>query len=176
MDKIYIQLEDRTCKLCNREAESHEHLFFQCSFSSRVWRTIFLHDYLFRLPVLPWSQLLEWASTAFHSPKLITHMIGPLILAAIVYHYWQERNTRIFNNNARSASSISNDIYQQIETNSPTMEVMIKSRSPPWQCGISKMSSLVGGFYRASGDACQSRPVGREIGPGAFFWVEPSPV
>ncbi|KAJ6314061.1 hypothetical protein OIU78_017673 [Salix suchowensis] len=59
------------------------------------------------------GQLLEWASTAFHSPKLVTHMIGPLILAATVYHLRQERNRRIFNNNARSASSISNDIYQQ---------------------------------------------------------------
>ncbi|KAJ6753579.1 hypothetical protein OIU79_026416 [Salix purpurea] len=28
-----------------------------------------LHDHLFRWLVLPWSQLLEWASTAFHSPK-----------------------------------------------------------------------------------------------------------
>ncbi|KAJ6752210.1 hypothetical protein OIU85_002615 [Salix viminalis] len=25
------------------------------------------HDHLFRWPVLPWSQLPEWASTAFHS-------------------------------------------------------------------------------------------------------------
>ncbi|KAJ6420337.1 hypothetical protein OIU84_030283 [Salix udensis] len=37
-----------------------------------------------------------------------------LILAATVYHLWQERNRRVFNNNARSASSIINDIYQQI--------------------------------------------------------------
>ncbi|KAJ6776480.1 hypothetical protein OIU74_000619 [Salix koriyanagi] len=87
-----------------------------------------------------------------------------------------ERNRRIFNNNARSASLISNDVYQQIRDKLSSQEVLTKSLSPPRLCGISKTSSPAGGFSRASGDACQPSPVGREIGPGPFYWAEPSPV
>uniref|UniRef100_A0A6N2L4S6 Reverse transcriptase zinc-binding domain-containing protein n=1 Tax=Salix viminalis TaxID=40686 RepID=A0A6N2L4S6_SALVM len=47
MDKLhYLHLEDTKCKLCNHEEESHEHLFFQCSFSSQVWRRITENDML----------------------------------------------------------------------------------------------------------------------------------
>ncbi|KAJ6704111.1 hypothetical protein OIU85_029974 [Salix viminalis] len=65
-------------------------------------------------PTLPWSQLLEWASNEFRSPKLISHKIGPLILAATVYHIWQERNQRVFNNSARSVQAISLELFWQI--------------------------------------------------------------
>lgn len=113
MDKIYIELDNRICKLCNQEAESHDHLFFQCRFSSQVWSTITMHDQNL-WPPLPWSQLLEWASNEFRSSKLISHKIGPLILAATVYHIWQERNRRVFNNSARSVQTISLELFRQV--------------------------------------------------------------
>ncbi|KAG5234703.1 hypothetical protein IMY05_011G0009200 [Salix suchowensis] len=78
-----------------------------------VWSTITMHDHNL-WPPLPWSQLLEWASNEFRSSKLISHKIGPLILAATVYHIWQERNRRVFNNSARSVQTISLELFRQV--------------------------------------------------------------
>ncbi|KAJ6737816.1 hypothetical protein OIU85_019837 [Salix viminalis] len=114
MDKMdYLHLEDTRCKLCNHEEESHEHLFFQCRFSSQVWRRITGHAKIF-WPPLAWGSLIDWTANKYHNNKLVHQMIGPLLLAAAVYHLWQERNRRVFHNNPRTIHLLCEDIYQQI--------------------------------------------------------------
>ncbi|KAJ6707556.1 hypothetical protein OIU85_027872 [Salix viminalis] len=109
----YLHLEDTRCKLCNHEEESHEHLFFQCRFSSQVWRRITGHAKIF-WPPLAWGSLIDWIANKYHNNKLVHQMIGPLLLAAAVYHLWQERNRRVFHNNPRTIHLLCEDIYQQI--------------------------------------------------------------
>lgn len=95
---------DHTCKLCNSEAETHDHLFFQCRYSFQVWQTI-MGRACTRWPSLPWTSLLEWASTRYNRARNMDHMIGPLLLASSVYHLWQERNSRFFHNHAKSVQT-----------------------------------------------------------------------
>ncbi|KAJ6729713.1 hypothetical protein OIU85_020604 [Salix viminalis] len=41
-------------------------------------------------------------------------MIGPLLLASSVYHLWQERNSRVFQNHAKSVQFLSEEVHQQM--------------------------------------------------------------
>ncbi|KAJ6752481.1 hypothetical protein OIU85_002855 [Salix viminalis] len=110
---MHNSVEERTCKLCSSEAETHDHLFFQCRYSAQVWQTI-TGRACNHWPSLPWISLLEWTSTRFHRSKNMEDMIGPLLLASSVYHLWQERNSRIFQNNVKSVHTLSEEVHQQM--------------------------------------------------------------
>lgn len=49
------------CSLCQNGMESHTHLFFDCCFSSAIWRQILARNGLDR-PLQPLYQELEWAA------------------------------------------------------------------------------------------------------------------
>ncbi|KAJ6901054.1 hypothetical protein NC652_026984 [Populus alba x Populus x berolinensis] len=59
MDRLHSVgiITNNTCILCGNYAESHEHLFFECTFSGTVWRAINTKAKL-QWPCIPWQQLL----------------------------------------------------------------------------------------------------------------------
>ncbi|XP_074265197.1 uncharacterized protein LOC141587618 [Silene latifolia] len=82
------------CTLCKMDNECHKHLFFQCSYSTMIWR-----------------QILTWLNMQYRTVKLSKemHWIAgrrtckhwkarwyTSCLGATVYCIWEERNTRIF--------------------------------------------------------------------------------
>lgn len=106
---------DNICELCHLHPESHDHLFFKCSFSSQVWNSTLQRAHL-RWPTLGWTDFLQWASTQFHNKKEISHLIGPLVIASTVYHVWKERNRRVFHERGQPPGAIVEEIYQQIRS------------------------------------------------------------
>ena len=84
----------RTCVFCPAGDETHDHLFFQCPFSPRVW------DFFSRRHNV--SSMADFSSSvAFchrlhddHSPDVVT--VFKILLHVFVYTPWKERNTRIF--------------------------------------------------------------------------------
>ncbi|XP_024015941.1 uncharacterized protein LOC112089193 [Eutrema salsugineum] len=82
---------DTTCLLCGLEEESRDHLFFECQFSSEVWRL--LMSFLF-FPNAPsnWSISLAWIES-FKAPKHLALAIRQGWQASI-YEIWLERNRR----------------------------------------------------------------------------------
>ncbi|KAJ6320121.1 hypothetical protein OIU78_015501 [Salix suchowensis] len=93
--------------------ESHDHLFFSCSFSSQVWKLIQDRSHK-QWPALPWNGLLDWTARRYKDARSIDDFIGPLIFAGTVYHVWQERNSRLFRSNAKSVCNVVDGIFQQI--------------------------------------------------------------
>ncbi|GJT05595.1 putative RNA-directed DNA polymerase, eukaryota, reverse transcriptase zinc-binding domain protein [Tanacetum coccineum] len=92
------------CPLCKTQADSHAHLFFECSFSQQVWSLILhlagienvppiLHDIVMHL--LPLSH-----------KKTTRSIVGRLILAVAAYHVWIERNNQLFKNAKRTPEEI----------------------------------------------------------------------
>ncbi|GJT37265.1 reverse transcriptase domain, reverse transcriptase zinc-binding domain protein [Tanacetum coccineum] len=93
-----------SCPLCKTQADSHAHLFFECSFSQQVWSLIrhlasmenvlpILHDIVMHL--LPLSH-----------KRTTRSIVRRLILAADAYHVWIERNNRLFKNAKRTPEDI----------------------------------------------------------------------
>ena len=82
-----------SCKLCQVELETRDHLFCGCNFSKGVWRTI-LQICGFNRRVDSWSEELTWAIQGFKG-KALNSVVLRLAWRAFIYHIWQERNRRM---------------------------------------------------------------------------------
>lgn len=79
------------CLLCGEGDESRNHLFFECSFSSVVWRFLLRRFRFSSLPLL-WSDILLWLPIA-HPDAMVK--LGILqVWQASIYELWKERNRR----------------------------------------------------------------------------------
>ena len=115
MDKLHITriITSNTCMLCDQHTETHEHLFFQCPYSTFVWNTVSNEAHV-HCPFATWDRLLQWASTVYMKKNDITHMIARLMLSTIVYFIWHERNNRVFHNAFQLPSATVDAILQRI--------------------------------------------------------------
>lgn len=91
---LWLNLDNLKCALCNDVQENHNHLFFGCDFSSKVW--CHFKD-LVRLDCAS-NDLYQVIDYVIARPvnKSIWCIIQRLVIGAIVYFLWQERNLRFF--------------------------------------------------------------------------------
>ncbi|KAI8529925.1 hypothetical protein RHMOL_Rhmol11G0013000 [Rhododendron molle] len=80
------------CSFC-QESESHDHLFFNCTFSQQVWCTILSKIHV-SWHSRSWHEWVTFLSKvkgkAFHA------VVTKLVFTTTVYHVWMERNVRKF--------------------------------------------------------------------------------
>ncbi|KAJ6313848.1 hypothetical protein OIU78_017487 [Salix suchowensis] len=76
MDKphVSIMITSNLCVLCGERPETHAHLFFQCSYSSRVWNAI-ISKVGIAIPPLRWDCLLQWVASNFHHKGKFDHIM-----------------------------------------------------------------------------------------------------
>jgi hypothetical protein len=74
------------CRLCFHVHESIDHLFFQCGFSHRIWRSL-MEDCLSPSPCVSWDDVVLWACSL--KGKRLHTTLCKLGLAAAVYHIWR---------------------------------------------------------------------------------------
>ncbi|GFY80551.1 ARM repeat superfamily protein [Actinidia rufa] len=89
--------------LCNQGAESHEHLFFSCIYSGQIWTRV-LDMFRMNRSVSGWSSELFWAAQNLECASFGN--VYKLVLFAVVYHVWGERNARIFGNQSRDKETV----------------------------------------------------------------------
>ncbi|XP_074300712.1 uncharacterized protein LOC141632017 [Silene latifolia] len=82
------------CVLCEQQEETHNHLFFQCSYSRVVWTDILKWMEINRAGQMLSQELVttisctksdRWKKAWFH-----------ISLAGVLYQLWRERNARVF--------------------------------------------------------------------------------
>ncbi|KAJ6672459.1 hypothetical protein OIU85_013767 [Salix viminalis] len=105
--------EDQRCRLCHDQVESHAHLFFACNFSLRV-RWLVSNKAKMHWPNLPWDELLEWLQQRTTPTGNIMLWVSFLVLSSMVYHIWQERNRRRFDDHSQPAHMLYELIARQI--------------------------------------------------------------
>ncbi|KAK4384302.1 hypothetical protein Sango_3074600 [Sesamum angolense] len=98
--------------LCCREMETHEHLFFQCSYSRQCLR-VMKETVRFTWPNRAWGLDITWASRRWKGRHIVQAAYRSL-LAAIVYNIWQERNRRIFQHIERPSSTVARMAVDEI--------------------------------------------------------------
>lgn len=59
---------DTLCRFCFGIQGSVEHLFFQCSFSMRIWRSL-MADCLVVDSVVEWADVVHWSARALKGKK-----------------------------------------------------------------------------------------------------------
>ncbi|KAL0308181.1 UNVERIFIED_CONTAM: hypothetical protein Sangu_2990000 [Sesamum angustifolium] len=113
MDKPWVPRAENGCVLCGGLFdETHDHLFFKCSYSKRCI-SILRRRIRFQWPFLEWQTGLIWASKRWRSTHLINAAFRAT-LAALVYHLWAERNNRKFSATSASAEYITSRILDDI--------------------------------------------------------------
>lgn len=100
-----------TCVLCSGHNESRQHLFFDCSFSTRVWT--FFTSQLHLSPPQGFENVLRWLLNPSRD-KNVT-LIARLVFQAVVYLVWKERNSRIHSSVEKPAGTVIAEIQQLIK-------------------------------------------------------------
>ncbi|KAK4383266.1 putative ribonuclease H protein [Sesamum angolense] len=95
-----------------REMETHEHLFFRCNYSRQCIR-ILKRTVRFTWPNRAWAVDIAWASKRWNGRHIVQAAYRAL-LAAIVYHIWQERNRRVFQQSMRPSSTIARIVVDEM--------------------------------------------------------------
>ena len=90
------------CVLCSTGIETHHHIFFECEYSSSIWKH-------FAQAILPATPLDVHSAAA-----MISHLRHPsqappvikLIFQSAIYLIWKERNARVFTSASTSAAAL----------------------------------------------------------------------
>ena len=101
-DRLIFALDDPDCNLCRCEIESHEHLFFECNWTSTLWGW-----------VRNWLQIGNSLSTLPCAIRYLAvrrnHLkarMRRVALSLLIYLIWEERNSRTFDGIATSVDQV----------------------------------------------------------------------
>ncbi|GJV25614.1 hypothetical protein Tco_1378309 [Tanacetum coccineum] len=87
------------CSLYGTQADSHEHLFFECSYSSKVWSLIRGFVGMDVENIIAWFQPLA-------NKRTVQNIVGKILIAAATYFIWLEWNNRLFKRTRRSPEDL----------------------------------------------------------------------
>ncbi|GJU72741.1 hypothetical protein Tco_1264146 [Tanacetum coccineum] len=107
-----IDLNLLRCSLCDLVPDSHDHLFFECVFSSQVWSKVRVLCGMDSIP----PRLID--VTTFINPiskgKMVVSILSRLVLADTSYYIWMERNGRLFKKKTSSPDQIVDVIISMV--------------------------------------------------------------
>ncbi|KAK1288368.1 hypothetical protein QJS10_CPB19g01418 [Acorus calamus] len=111
-----------SCSLCKRGQESHDHLFFACSFSCYIWKAIATKLDLRRPPSSPISQWQQWLDNLHLQEGKLKLMQA--FLATCIMLIWKERCMRIYQGKERHKNLILKDVFEltQVKLSSLTLK------------------------------------------------------
>lgn len=104
-----VSIVNMRCVFCNIHGETHDHLFFDCNYSSQVWNEIRvlanMHDVNGS-----WKEIVDFLQP-IAKRNAIWSIIGRLVFSATSYYIWQERNNSVFKKPSRSSNQLFNTSY-----------------------------------------------------------------
>ena len=111
-DRLHQLPPNTKCLFCNRQLESHGHLFFECPYSRQVWYHISLKG-RFSTPRIPWEQLISWLSIHWRGNSL--HLkINLLCFSITIYMLWRERNSRFHSHSFIPTQDLISSIVENV--------------------------------------------------------------
>ncbi|XP_019235524.1 PREDICTED: uncharacterized protein LOC109215865 [Nicotiana attenuata] len=115
LQKIGIQVA-QVCVFCGQEEEIFEHLFFECSYTSDVWKRL-LNWMGIQRQIQTWEEELQWVT--YHARK--KKGIGNIIVAVfgmLLHSLWRDRNSIRLQNGSTSAEQICREITSYVHIKS----------------------------------------------------------
>ncbi|GJV04201.1 hypothetical protein Tco_1337770 [Tanacetum coccineum] len=107
-----VDARNVSCSLCELQPDSHEHIFFECTFSSQVWNK--LRSLAGLTNANPSMDSIIQLILPFAGRKSSRSVISKLVLAAAAYFLWQERNNRLFRKEKRSIDQVVDCIINSV--------------------------------------------------------------
>lgn len=116
------------CLLCNQMEETHQHLFFQCSYSQQIWTVFTNHT---GITTSDLDLILLWLCNPLSCQN--TTLIIRLATQASLYAIWKERNSRLHSTESRPAISIVQEIARtgrsRLEPLTRAQQILVNSES-----------------------------------------------
>ncbi|XP_077214463.1 uncharacterized protein LOC143849349 [Tasmannia lanceolata] len=109
----FIPSIDTQCLLCCAENESVNHLFFSCSYSAWIWRSILWWFGTRRRPKKELKEEEQWAQENFRGKGQIPTALK-LCFTSSIYHIWGERNNKVFENSKSQKSVVLDRIVSEV--------------------------------------------------------------
>ncbi|XP_043713950.1 uncharacterized protein LOC122662365 [Telopea speciosissima] len=94
-----------SCSLCWNATEDTDHLFFDCSLSSAIWKGILGKCWPRSRRILPFSREWLWIDMTFLGSTLCD-IVGKLAFCATINQIWMECNIRKWTSNSRTVGQI----------------------------------------------------------------------
>ncbi|GJY19624.1 retrovirus-related pol polyprotein from transposon TNT 1-94, partial [Tanacetum coccineum] len=104
--------EDLKCVFCKKVQDSHNHLFFECDFSSVIWKRLKDMVKLDHAP-LKWSDIQRYVLSRPIN-KSMWSVLQRLVIGAAIYFEWKERNIRTFQDKIRNVDVVCNLIKDTV--------------------------------------------------------------
>ncbi|XP_073263899.1 uncharacterized protein [Populus alba] len=101
-DRLQFLSPDPICPLCQSADESHAHLFFNCDWSSSLWRKVRFWLKLYS----NMASLSRATSVLQNNKKGLQPRMRRVSLVVLVYLIWEERNKRIFESTSKSVEAV----------------------------------------------------------------------
>ncbi|KAI8528049.1 hypothetical protein RHMOL_Rhmol12G0120800 [Rhododendron molle] len=125
---------DDQCVLCSAAVETHEHLFFQCSFSVQLWKHM-QRDLQPQCPFDGLLQIMDWMIEVDRGTQF-SCLLSNVALAALVYHVWGERNCRIFKSHGCNVQQLESKVRTDIRACVSSWRSLKKSGSNIALCSL----------------------------------------
>ncbi|XP_021986640.1 uncharacterized protein LOC110883102 [Helianthus annuus] len=110
--RVTGSMNQMCCLLCYADLETHDHLFFQCSYSTTVWNIV--RDKVGMNSIQQrWEDIARWFVPRAKS-RAVYAIASKLVVAASAYVIWSERNARYFSNRLRPPEKISDIILSTV--------------------------------------------------------------
>ncbi|GKA39579.1 hypothetical protein Tco_0732130 [Tanacetum coccineum] len=107
-----VDLSSLRCLLCKSQQDSHEHLFFECAYSSSVWQNV-LNVAGISGVSSQWDDIMLWLLPISKS-KTVISIVGRLIVAATSYFLWREQNDRIHGKGDKKVEQVSKYVADSV--------------------------------------------------------------
>jgi hypothetical protein len=105
---------DGNCVFCRNAIETRNHIFFDCSFSKRIWRNV-MALCLISDPQFCWEHLVEWGSMHLKRKGLRANLCK-LAWWATVYYLWSQKNALLHAGQVKTEDQILNLIKKDVKT------------------------------------------------------------
>lgn len=94
-------------------AESRDHLYFKCSYTSVVWLGVISKVGKAGLIPTDWPMIVEWVACALNRNARI-NILSKIALQASLYNLWIERNSRIYTQASKNTEDLISLITQVV--------------------------------------------------------------
>ncbi|GJS41185.1 reverse transcriptase zinc-binding domain-containing protein [Tanacetum coccineum] len=141
------------CALCDKCPDSHDHLFFQCQFSNKVWDSI-LKKMDCKL-LNKWSDVIP-AMISLGFKNSIGNIARRLMLGATTYMIWQEKNMRTFQAKKRAEEVLTKLIIEQFKISLMSLTLKdtnaVRKMEEKWNVKMTRSNRDVNGVEKRDED------------------------
>jgi len=107
----HTTLSSTTCILCQQYSETQEHLFFRCSYATKLWEGV-LKDWQVNIQLIGMEEFIH-SLTKLHMSRRKRALFYAMV-NAVIYNIWTARNRKMFNNIAYHTDDALKEIKRQV--------------------------------------------------------------